>query len=141
VGSIPSSLPAPNRAKKTTILLVEDDPFQAFAHRAVLERSFASIERAGDASEALIRVVEPGFVDTLALIVVGLRLPGLAGPAFVAELTARLPRMPVLVVGRGSETASNYSGENVKFLPGDASAEDLLAAVKGQLAERLRRVA
>jgi DNA-binding NtrC family response regulator len=134
-------LPAPNRAKRATILLVEDDPFQAFFHRSALGRHFASIERAADASEAFIRVEEPGVEETLALIVAGLRLPGWAGPAFVSELTSRVPNVPVLVIGRPGETATDYTGNLVKFLPAASSERDFLAAVKGILSEGLLRVA
>jgi DNA-binding response OmpR family regulator len=141
VGVISSSVPAPGRAKRATILLVDDDPFQAYGHRSALERHYASIERAVDASEALIRVEEPGVAETLALIVVGLRLPGMAGPAFVTELRARVPRVPMLVIGRVGETAADYGGANVRFLPRDPSAKELLAAVKAVLSKGLRRVA
>lgn len=136
-----SSVPAPIRAKRATILLVDDDPFQAFGHRSALERHYASIERAVDASEALIRVEEPGVAETLALIVVGLRLPGMAGPAFVSELAARVPRVPILVIGRAGETSTDYGGAKVQFLPRDPSAEQLLAAVKALLSKGLRQVA
>lgn len=136
-----SSVPAPRRANRATILLVDDDPFQAYGHRDALERHYARIERAVDASEALIRVDEPGMAETLALIVVGLRLPGMAGPAFVSELTARVPLVPVLVIGRVGETAADYCQADVRFLPRDPTAEELLAAVKAALSKGLRRVA
>lgn len=134
-------LPAPKRAKKVTILLVDDDPFQAFAHRAALEHDYASIERVADASAAFIRVQEPVFAESLALIVAGLRLPGLAGPAFVNELKARVPQVPVLVIGRSGETAAEYSGENVGFVARNASAEELLAGVRALLSNGLKLVA
>lgn len=140
VGVISSSVPAPRRAKRATILLVDDDPFQAYAHRSALEHHYARIERTVDASETLIRVEEPGVAETLALIVVGLRLPGMAGPGFVSELTARAPGVPVLVIGRIGETAADYGG-NVRFVARDASASQLLAAVKAALSKGLRRVA
>lgn len=125
----PSPLPSSRPAKKTTILLVDDDSIHAYAHRAALERDFANLVRAANASEAFIRLDEPGFSEKLALIVVGLRLPGLAGPAFVNELTARAPSVPVLVIGRPGETAAEYSG-GILFLSDDASAEGLLEGVK-----------
>jgi DNA-binding response OmpR family regulator len=134
-------LPAPKRAKRATILLVDDDPFQAFAHRAALERDYASIERVADASSAFIRVQEPEFGQTLALVVAGLRLPGLAGPAFVNELKVRVPTVPVLVIGRLGETAAEYSGENIGFVPRNASAEELLAGVRALLSKGLKLVA
>lgn len=102
---------------------------------------FASIERVADASAALIRVEEPGFIETLALIVVGLRLPGMAGPAFVAELMARASDVPLLVILRAGETALEYPGQRVEFLHRSASAHELLSAAKGILTRSLPRVA
>jgi CheY-like chemotaxis protein len=141
VGLISSSLPAHKRAKRATILLVEDDPFQAFVHRSALGRHYDSIERVLDASEALIRVEEPGFEETLALIVVGLRLPGWAGPAFVNELRSRAPNVPVLAIGRLGETAADYADNLVRFLPGAPPERVLLAAVREMLPKELRQVA
>jgi len=128
-------------APKTTILLVDDDPFQANVHRMALERHFPNIERVVDASQAFIRVCEPELRERLALIVVGLRLPGVAGPAFVSELRARLPQVPVLVIGRRGETVADYTSEKLEFLPAESQGSDLLAAVRKLLATRLRQVA
>ena len=119
----------------STILLVDDDPFQAYAHKVALERESYNIERAADASEAFIRLDEPGFSQSLVLIVAGLRLPGMAGPAFVSELTARIPGVPVLVIGRSGETASEYKGGNLRFLPSDTSADELLEGVKSFISQ------
>lgn len=141
VALVSSSSGAPKSTQRTTILLVDDDPFQANAHRSALERSYASIERAADASDAFIRVEERGFRETLALVVVGLRLPGVAGPDFVSELKARLPEVPILVVGRRGETESEYRRVDAEFLPPGPSDSELLAAVRKILAKALRRVA
>jgi len=122
----------------STILLVDDDPFQAYAHKVALERESFNIERAADASEAFIRLDERGFSQSLVLIVVGLRLPGLAGPAFVTELGARMPHVPILVIGRGGETASEYTGGNSRFLPSNTSADELLDGVKSFLSKARR---
>jgi CheY-like chemotaxis protein len=141
VGFVSPSLPGLKRAKRATILLVEDDPFQAFVHRSALGRYYDSIKRVLDASEALIRVEEPGFEETLALIVVGLRLPGWAGPAFVTELRSRVPNVPVLAIGRARETAADYADSLVRFLPGAPPESVLIAAVKEMLSKELRQVA
>jgi DNA-binding NtrC family response regulator len=122
-----------------TILLVDDDPFQAYAHRVALEREFASIERALSANEAFIRVEQPEFAERLGLIVVGLRLPGLAGPAFVSELSARVPGVPLLVIGRDGETAAEYSDQDLRFLPRETSSDDLLAVVRSMFPWNGRR--
>lgn len=131
----------PNRGSRSTILLVEDDPFQANATESVLERHFAGIVRAGDAAQALIKIDNPRILSTLALIVVSLNLPGLSGPAFVNEITARVPSVPVLVIGRPGETAPDYAGQNVRFLPHDASSQDVLDRTRAMLARPSSKVA
>ena len=136
-----SVLSASSPAKRTTILLVEDDPFQANAHRSALERYYGSIERVAGASEAFIRVGEPEFQETLALVVVGLRLPGMAGPAFVSELKARVRTVPIVVVGRTGETAADYAREQVAFLSAGSPGIDLAAVVWKVLSKELRQVA
>src|SRR6266704_7069810 len=101
----------------TTVLLVDDDPLQAHVRKSILGRHFTAIHRAADAAEAFILVEDPSFARGLTLVVVGLNRPGLGSPAFVAELTSRLPSVPVLVLGRGREEAAFFEGPNVRFLP------------------------
>src|SRR5215469_16300824 len=111
----------------TTVLLVDDDPLQAHVRRSILGRHFPDVARAADAAEAFILVEDPHFAGKLGLVVVGLNRPGLGSPAFVEELTARLPMVPVLVLGRSREEAAFYEGPNVRFLPRTAPAEQLIA--------------
>lgn len=136
-----SSSSAAKAGNRATILLVVDDPFQAHLRRSALKTQFASVERVADASAAFIRVDEPDFQQGLALVVVGLSLPGVAGPAFVTELTARVPKVPILVIGRPGEKAADYSGAQVYFLPPGALRSELLAATRRILARGLRHVA
>ncbi len=110
----------------TTVLLVDDDPLQAYVRRSVLERHFSNVERASDAAEAFILVEEPLFAERLGLVVVGLNRPGMASHAFVAELIERLPSLPVLVLGRNGEDADLFSGQNVRFLPRTVSSDQML---------------
>lgn len=93
----------------------------------MLEKRFLEVDRAADAAGAFICLDEPGFVERLGLVIVALTQPGLAGPQFVAELSARIPRVPILAIGRRGEIAPDYYGEKVSFLPRHASSEDVLA--------------
>ena len=136
-----ASSPASKAGIRATILLVDDDPFQAHLRRAALKSEFAGVERVADASAAFIRVEDPGFQQGLGLVVVGLSLPGVAGPAFVSELTVRIPRVPILVIGRPGEKAADYSAAHVYFLPPGASRGELSAAAQQVLARGLRHVA
>jgi DNA-binding NtrC family response regulator len=116
----------------TTILLVDDDPLQAFVRKSILEKRFSNVFRAADAAEALCLVEEPKFAEGLGLVISGLNLPGIGGPAFVSELHSRLPSVPVLVLGGASEGPSDYAGEPVRFLPRRTTPEELLA-IAGQM--------
>jgi CheY-like chemotaxis protein len=110
-----------------TILLVEDDPLQAFVRMSVLQKRFSNVRRVVDATEALCLIEQPQFSDNLGLIISGHQVPGMGGPAFVAELRTRIPSVPVLVLGTGSETASDYAAERVQFLARPIASEELLS--------------
>jgi hypothetical protein len=62
-------------------------------------------------------------------------MPGIGGPAFVAELHARLPKVPVLVLGAASEDADEYAGGWVRFLPRPSTGQEMLAAAGELLAQ------
>lgn len=123
------------------ILVIDDDPFRAFARCAALERVFRGVNRAANAAEAFICMEEPAYAASLALVIVGLNLPGLAGPAFVRELTRRQPKTPILALGRPEETAQDYPGGKVHFLPVEASPSDILAETMKMLTDTRARVA
>lgn len=125
----------------TTVLLVDDDPLQAHVRKSILGRHFTGIHRASDAAEAFILVEDPGFAQGLRLVVVGLNRPGLGSPAFVAELTSRLPSIPVLVLGRGREEAAFFEGPRVRFLPRTAPAEQIVAVSRQMMDQSTARVA
>ena len=118
----------------TTILIVENDPLQAFVRKSVLERKFPDVRRVADAAEALCLVEQAPFADNLALVVSGHHVPGIGGPAFVAELHTRMPALPVLVLGNGEETAGEYAGEHVRYLRKPFTTDEMLAAAGQMLA-------
>lgn len=123
------------------ILVVDDDPFRAFARCAALERAFYGVIRAASAADALIRMEEPALRGNLALVIAGLNQPGISGPAFVRELTLRLPHTPVLAIGQAGESTQDYAGANVRFLPQQTSPADILAAAIDMLSHRRAWVA
>lgn len=124
-----------------TILLVDDDPLQAFLRKSLLERQFHDVERVTGAAEALCLVEQPEFAEKLGLVIAGLHLPGIGGPAFVAELCARLPHMPVLVLGGADETLKDYEGDYVRFLSRPVASEEMLAAADQMLAQAVGKTA
>jgi CheY-like chemotaxis protein len=120
------------------ILLVDNDPLQAIQRKSLLERRFDDVQRVRDAAEALCLVEQPQFVENLGLVVCGLDMRGIGGPAFVAELQTRLPRLPVLVLGSATESAGDYAGEHVRYLPRPIANETILSAANQLLAEHAK---
>jgi DNA-binding NtrC family response regulator len=118
------------------ILLVDDDPLQAIHRKSILERRFPDVQRVVDAAEALCLIEQPQFAGKLGLVISGLDMPGVGGPTLVAELHARLPRLPVLVLGSPAESASDYPGECVRFLPPPIASDEMLALAGLMLAQR-----
>lgn len=119
----------------TTILLVDDDPLQASCMMSLLERQFGDVRRATDAAEALCLIEQPEFARELGLVISGHHTPGIGGPAFVAELHARMPELPVLVLGSADEAPTDYKEGNVAFLSRPVVGKEMLAATSRILEE------
>jgi CheY-like chemotaxis protein len=113
-----------------TILLVENDPLQAFARVSSLEKRFHDVRRVADAAEALCLIEQPQFAGNLGLVICCLNVPGVGGPAFVAELRDRLPFVPVLVLGGTREPSADYAVDGVQFLSNPYATEQMLAAAR-----------
>lgn len=118
-----------------TILLVDDDPFQASIRKSILEKRFTDVLRVAGAAEALCLVEQPKFAASLGLVVSGHCLAGIGGPAFVAELHTRIPSLPILVLGDSGEERAQYSGKHVGFLSRPILAEQMLALATRMLAQ------
>ena len=110
-----------------TILLVDNDPFQASLRKSLLDRAFRNVQRVGDPVEALCLVEQPRFAAKLALVISGHDTPILSGPAFVAELHTRMPFLPILVLGGNSDAAADYASDRVRFLSRSATSEEMLS--------------
>ena len=110
-----------------TVLLVDNDPLQAFLRMSVLEGPFSDVQRVADASEALCLVEQPQFAANLGLIISGRHIAGIGGPGFVAELGLRMPWLPVLVLDNGTDVAEDYSSESVCFLAKPFTNGDMIA--------------
>lgn len=115
-----------------TILLVDDDPLQAFVRMSALEKRFRDVVRVADAAEALCLIEEPTFSSRLALVISGHHRPGLGGPEFVAELHTRKPDIPVMVLGSGSEIEADYGESGVRFVP-KPTHNDEMVEIAGQM--------
>jgi len=125
----------------TTILIVDDDPLQASLLMSLLGRQFGNVCRVNDAAEALCLIEQPEFATKLSLVITGHHMTGIGGPAFVAELHARKPELPVLVLSTGGVDSSDYKNEQVVFLPRPVGGDRMLAVTSQILADRKPAVA
>ncbi len=125
----------------TTILIVDDDPLQASLLMSLLGRQFGNVCRVNDAAEALCLIEKPEFAAKLSLVITGHQMKGIGGPAFVAELHARKPELPVLVLSASGEEPSNYKDDRVLFLPRPVAGDKMLAVTRQILADRKPAVA
>jgi len=98
-----------------TILLVDDDPLQASLYKSSLEIGFSEVLRVSDAAEALCLVEQAPFAAGLGLVIAGHLTSGIGRPALVAELRARMPDLPILVLGGAGETQADYAWAGVHF--------------------------
>lgn len=119
----------------STILLVDGDPLHAFLFKSILERRFPDVQRVGDAAEAFCLVEQPQFAGHLGLVISGSDTGGISGPAFVAELHERLPKVPVLVLGNAPEKKDEQQGAWVRFLSRPNASEHILAAAGEMMAQ------
>ena len=124
-----------------TILIVDDDPLQASLIMSLLERQFGNVCRVNDAAEALCLVEQPEFAEKLGLVISRHHTPGIGGPAFVAELRSRKPGLPVLVLGADGAALSDYTDENVVYLPRSIGGQKMLAVTSQMLTHRKNAVA
>jgi len=124
-----------------TILLVDNDPLQAYLCKSVLEGRFPDVQRVAYAAEALCLVEQPQFAANLGLVISGQPMPGLGGPAFVAELQTRMPWVPVLVLGESGEAAEDYAGSGACFRTRPVSSKELLKLTEQMLAQGKRVIA
>lgn len=114
----------------STILLVEDDPLQAFVRLPALEKKFNDVRRVADAAEALGMIEQPQFASTLGLVIADLHLPGITGSDFVAELHSRLPSVPILVLVDRDENSGKYAATDVRIVIRPGSDEMLTVAAQ-----------
>jgi len=124
-----------------TILLVDNDPLQAYLCKSVLEVRFPDVQRVAYAAEAFCLVEQALFAANLGLVIIGQPMPGIGGPAFVAELQSRMPWVPVLVLGGASEAEEDYAGCGACFRPRPVRGEELLELAGQMLVQGKRAMA
>lgn len=134
---------AQTQGENSTILFVDDDPFQALAYTAALEGRFHHVRRVASPVEALCLVEDPKVASRLDLVISAHHWSGMSGPDFVAELHRRLPSLPVLVLVTDQDAAEHYPalGGQISFLNTPVTAQKLLETVGAILCRGFRNVA
>lgn len=120
-----------------TILLVDDDPLDASIRKSTLETRFHNVQRAADPIEALWMVEQPLFAGRLALVIADLHRPGLDGEDILAEMHARLPGVPMLVLDGADRSPDGSPESSVRFLSRHAAPEEMLAAASQMIAREV----
>ncbi|MEM7497963.1 MAG: response regulator [Pseudomonadota bacterium] len=132
----PESVKAPDLTGQGSVLLVEDEAaVRSFAARALRLRGY-DVEATEEAEEALHFLEdEERHFD---LIVSDVMMPGMDGPAFIAEARKLRPDLRVLFVSGYAEEAFRKDIENpdYAFLPKPFSLAELTAKVKEVLAKQ-----
>lgn len=112
------------------ILVIDDNPTQLQVRGAVLRGEGFSVLTAESAEQALALLKNPLASKGLRVIVTDHVLPGASGDAFVRELRAFSPFVPVLVISGMDEAEPQYDGLGVIFLHKPCAAEELIAEVE-----------
>lgn len=120
-----------------TILLVDDDPLDASIRKSALETRFRNVQRAADPIEALGMVEQPHFAGRLVLVIADLHRPGLDGEDILAEMHARLPDVPMLVLGGPDRSLDGAQESSVRFLSRHAAPDEMLAAARQMVARKV----
>ncbi|MEO0426549.1 MAG: ATP-binding protein [Pseudomonadota bacterium] len=132
----PSSTKTSDLTGQGSVLLVEDEAaVRSFAARALRLRGY-DVEATEEAEEALqLLEDEARHFD---LIVSDVMMPGMDGPAFIAEARKMRPDLSVLFVSGYAEEAFRKDIENpdYAFLPKPFSLAELTAKVKEVLAKQ-----
>ena len=123
------------------ILLVDDNGIQAATRKAILMRAGRSVSLACDGSEALAMLEEPEAARRVRLVVTDHLMPGMNGPAFVAQLRLRFPDLPVLVLSGLAEAEDEYADLDVTFRVKPFPPDQLLMLVRSLLNEPMSRTA
>jgi two-component system cell cycle sensor histidine kinase/response regulator CckA len=112
-----------------TVLLVEDEPMvRAVAERALTRHGYKVIT-ANNGEEAL-EVIDRG--EEIALLISDVVMPGMDGPAMVAEARKSRPELPILFMSGYAEEQLRKSIDldKVAFLPKPFSVQELAEAAR-----------
>jgi len=123
------------------ILLVDDNCVQATTRKAILSRAGENVAVACDGRAALAMLDQAGSLRPVGLVVTDHLMPGMNGPEFVAELRAKFPALPVVVLSGLAEAEDEYRDLDVTFRVKPFPPDQLLALVRSLLVPPIARTA
>ncbi len=123
------------------ILLVDDNCIQATTRKAILARAAGNVAVASDGRQALVMLEQAGTGRPVGLVVTDHLMPGMNGPEFVAELRAKFPHLPVVVLSGLAEAEDEYSDLDVIFRVKPFPPDELLSLVRSLLIQPIARTA
>lgn len=126
---------------KTEILLVDDNPVQAEARRAILARSGATVTVSASAQQALAFLEDPTSREAVGLMVTDHLMPGMNGPELVRKVRELLPELPILVLSGLPDAEAEYNGLPILFRLKPFPPAELIRLTKHMLGTRSLRSA
>ena len=113
----------------SAILLIDDNAVQAGTRQTILKRAGYHVIAALSPERALEQFRQNGFPEPIGLVITDHLMPGMNGSAFVRELRASKPDLPVMVISGLEEAEDEYRGLEVTFRMKPLLPDNLLANV------------
>ena len=109
------------------ILLVEDNPNARLLFSRILSSAGHEVVESEN-GEAAVSLLEENRFD---LVITDLAMPKMTGFGLIAEIRARWPRLPVILISDylSPEAARDILGKQVEFVPKPVDRSQLIATV------------
>ena len=96
------------------VLVVDDNPVQAFTRKAILARAGFDVETAYSAAAAF-EALENDSNHNISLVITDHIMPGESGCHFVKQLWECRAGLPVMVLSGMAEAEADYAGLDITF--------------------------
>lgn len=110
------------------ILLVDDNPIQASARRAILTRAGFRVHTAHSAADAF-EALESDTDRLYTLVITDHIMPGESGSHFVHRIWERRAGLPIMVLSGMADAKDDYAGLNVTFRAKPIHPDELISLV------------
>jgi CheY-like chemotaxis protein len=113
------------------VLLIDDNAVQAATRQTILKRAGYYVIAALNPRRALEQIQNNEFPAVIGLVITDHMMPEMTGSAFVKQLRATHPMLPVMVISGLEEAEEEYEGMDVLFRLKPVLPDTLLASVHG----------